>query len=284
MPNNLKNIEINGRQLHYVDQGEGQPPVIFIHGGINDYRSWQFQIEPFAKNHRVISYSRRFAYPNKQAGNIATESSIEGNTSDLAELIRKLDLSSAHLVGHSYGAFTALYCAYRNPDLVKTLVLGEPPVLPFLAKSHLIDDLELLSGFRDNAQKAAIEAFERGDAEKAVRAFVDGVMGKQNVFDQIPEQTRRLMMDNAETLQGELESGMPTSFTVEEAKHISTPTLLVKGELSPRFFHRIIDILSDNMPNNEQVTIPGVTHDLGRMTKPDIFNTKVMQFLAKHDS
>ena len=24
----------------------------------------------------------------------------------------------------------------------------------------------------------------------------------------------------------------------------------------------------DNMPNNEQVTIPGVTHDLGRMTKP----------------
>jgi hypothetical protein len=38
------------------------------------------------------------------------------------------------------------------------------------------------------------------------------------------------------------------------------------------------------MPNTEQVIIPGVTHDLGRMTKPDIFNTKVMQFLAKHDS
>jgi non-heme chloroperoxidase len=217
-------------------------------------------------------------------GNIATESTIEENISDLAELIRKLDLSSApHLVGHSYGAFTALYYAYRNPDLVKTLVLGEPPVLPFLAKSHLKDDLELLSGFRDNAQKPAIEAFERGDAEKAVRAFVDGVMGKQNVFDQIPEQARRLMMDNAESLQGELESGMPTSFTVEDAKQISIPTLLVKGELSPRFFHRIIDILSDNMPNTEQVTIPGVTHDLGRMTKPDIFNTKVMEFLSKHD-
>jgi pimeloyl-ACP methyl ester carboxylesterase len=275
------NIQIDGRHLHYVEQGKGQL-VIFIHGGINDYRSWQFQMEPFSKNYRVISYSRRFAYPNKQAGNIATETTIEGNASDLAELIRKLDLSSAHLVGHSYGAFTALYCAYRNPDLVKTLVLGEPPVLPFLAKSHLKDDLELLSGFRDNAQKPAIEAFERGDAEKAVRAFVDGVMGKQNVFDQIPEQTRRIMIDNAESLQGELESGMPASFTVEYAKQIFISTLLVKGELSPRFFHRIVDILSDNMPNNEQVTIPGVTHDLGCMTKPDIFNTKVMQFLAKY--
>jgi pimeloyl-ACP methyl ester carboxylesterase len=177
---------------------------------------------------------------------------------------------------------TALYCAYRDPDLVRTLVLGEPPILPFLAKSHLKDDLELLSGHRVNAQKPAIEAFERGDAKKAVRAFLEGVMGKQNVFDQIPEQTRRLMMDNAESLQGDLESGMPTSFTVEDAKQISIPTLLVKGELSPRFFHRIIDILSDNMPNTEQVTIPGVTHYIGRMTKPDIFNTKVMQFLAKY--
>lgn len=157
-----------------------------------------FRWSLFSQKYRVISYSRRFACPNKQAGNIATENTIEENASDLAELIRKLDLSSAHLVGHSYGAFTALYCAYRNPDLVKTLVLGEPPVLPFLAKSHLKDDLESLSGFRDNAQKPAIEAFERGDSEKAVRAFVDGVMGKRNVFDQIPEHARRLMMDNAE--------------------------------------------------------------------------------------
>ena len=280
---NLMNVQIDGRQLHYIEQGKGQP-VIFVHGRINDYRSWQFQMDPFSQKYRVISYSRRFACPNKQAGNIDVEKTIEGNASDLAEIIRKLDLSSAHLVGHSYGAFTALYCAYRNPDLVKTLVLGELPVLPFLAKSHLKDDLELLSGFRDNAQKPTMEAFERGAAEKAVRAFVDGVRGKQNVFDQIPEQTRRIMIDNAESLQGELESGMPASFTVEYAKQIFISTLLVKVELSPRFFHRIVDILSDNMPNNEQVTIPGVTHDLGRMTKPDIFNTKVMQVLAKQDS
>jgi hypothetical protein len=41
------------------------------------------------------------------------------------------------------------------------------------------------------------------------------------------------------------------------------------------------------MPNSEQATIPGVTHihDLGHMTKAEkIFNTKVMEFLAKHNS
>jgi non-heme chloroperoxidase len=137
-----------------------------------------------------------------------------------------------------------LYCAYRNPELVRTLVLGEPPILPFLSKSHLKDDVELFQAFSDHVQNPTEEAFRRGDFEKALRAFIDGVMAKQNFFDQIPEQVRKLMMDNAESLQGELESGMPTSFTVEDARQVSIPTLLVKGEFSPTFLLRIIDILS----------------------------------------
>jgi non-heme chloroperoxidase len=239
-------------------------------------------MEPFSRKYRAISYSRRFAYPNKQVGSIVADDTIEDNATDLVELITKLALGPVHLVGHSYGAFTALHCAYHHPELVKALVLGEPPILPFLEISQLKDDKVLLLAFRDGAIKPTMAAFNEGDDVKAVRAFLDGVMGKQDVFDQIPEQARRLMIENAKTLQGEMESGMPPSFSVEDARQVSIPTLLVRAELSPRFFHRIIEILSDNMPNTEQVEIPGVTHDLGRMTKPDIFNEKVMQFLEKH--
>jgi hypothetical protein len=113
---------------------------------------------------------------------------------------------------------------------------------------------------------------------------LDVALGIQNVFDHIPEQTRKLMMDNVKGLQGELESEMTSSFTVQDATQITAPSLLVKGEHSPRFFHRITHILSENMPNTEQLSIPRVTHDLGRTTKPDIFNTRVMEFLATHDS
>jgi non-heme chloroperoxidase len=114
MPNNLKNIEISGLQLHYVEQGEdGQPPVIFIHGGLDDYRCWQFQIDSFSTKYRTLSYSRRFAYTNRWIGNVAQDNTIEDNAKDLAELIRKLDLAPAHLVGASYGAFITLYCASK---------------------------------------------------------------------------------------------------------------------------------------------------------------------------
>jgi non-heme chloroperoxidase len=283
MPNNLKNIEINGRQLHYVGQGEdGQPPVIFIHGGLDDYRCWQFQIDSFSRKYRTISYSRRFAYPNKWIGNIVTDNTIEDNAKDLAELIRKLELAPAHLVGASYGAFIALYCASKNPELAKTMVLNEPPIFEFLARSHMKEDVELLQRFRTHVQSPTEDAFKRGDFKKAAQTFIDRVMDIENFFEQLPEQDKQSLMDNAKSLEGELESAQPSSFSVEDVKQITTiPILIVKGELSPKFFHRIVDILSDNMANTEQIVIPNVSHDNVKFT--NIFSSKVMEFFARYN-
>jgi pimeloyl-ACP methyl ester carboxylesterase len=283
MSTNLKNIEINGRQLHYVEQGEGQPVIVFIHGGLDDYRCWQFQMDSFSsEKYRTISYSRRFAYPNKWIGNVAQDNTIEANAKDLAELIRKLDLAPAHLVGASYGAYITLYCVSKNPNLAKTMVLNEPPILSFLARSPLKEDVELLQEFRTRIQSPTEDAFKRGDFKKAAQTFIDRVMDLENFFEQLPEKDKQYLMDNAKSLEGELESAQPSSFSVEDVKQITTiPTLLVKGELSPKYFLRIIDILSDNMPNNtEQIVVPNVSHD--DFKSGDFFTSKVMEFFARH--
>jgi non-heme chloroperoxidase len=282
MPNNLKNIKINGRQLHYVEQGEGQPPVIFIHGGLDDYRCWQFQIDFFSSKYRAISYSRRFAYPNKWIGNLAQDNSIEANARDLAEIIRKLELSPAHLVGASYGAFITLYCVSKNPDLAKTMVLNEPPIFEFLARSPIKEDVELLQRFRSRVQSPTQNASRVGDFKKAAQVAIDGIMEIENFFGQLPEEGKHYLIDNAETLESELESSMSTSFTTEDVKQITTiPTLLVKGEHSPKYFLRIVDILSDNMPNAEEIVIPNVSHD--DFKSGTFFSSKVMEFFERHN-
>jgi pimeloyl-ACP methyl ester carboxylesterase len=284
MPNNLKNIEIGGRQLHYVDQGEeGQQPIIFIHGGLDDYRCWQFQIDSFSKKYRAISYSRRFAYPNKWIGNVVTDNTIEDNAKDLAELIRKLDLAPAHLVGASYGAYITLYCASKNPELAKTMVLNEPPIMQFLARSPIKEDVELLQRFITHVQIPSQDAFKRGDFGKGVQTFMDTIMNRENFFEKIPEEVKEYLMDNAKSLESELESAMSTSFTTQDVKKITTiPTLLVKGELSPKYFLRILDILSENMPNNtEKIVIPNVSHD--DFKSGNFFSSKVIQFFASHN-
>ena len=109
----------------------GQPNIL-IHGTLSDFREWHFQIDKFAQNYRVVSYSRLYGYPNQWIGN-GDDSNIPNNVADLVELIiKRLNLGPAHIIGHSYGAFIALYLAFEHPDLVKTLVLGEPPVLSLL--------------------------------------------------------------------------------------------------------------------------------------------------------
>jgi hypothetical protein len=109
-------------------------------------------------------------------------------------------------------------------------------------------------------------------------------MGIDNYFGQLPEEGKQFLVDNAKSLESELEYAMLTSYTIEDVKQITTiPTLLVKGELSPEFFYRISDILSDNMPNNtEEIVIPNVSHD--DFKSGDFFTSKVMQFFARHNS
>ena len=285
MPSNLKTIEINGRQLHYVEQGGEagqQPAIIFVHGSLDDYRCWQFQIDSFSKKYRTISYSRRFAYPNKWIGNVAQDNTIENNAKDLGELIRKLDVAPAHLVGASYGAFIALCCVSKHPELAKTMVLNEPPIFEFLARSPLQEDVELLQRYRTYVQSPTEDAFNRGEFERAAQTFIDRIMDIENFFEQLSQKDKQYLIDNAKSLEGELESAHPSSFTIEDVKQITTtPTLLVKGGLSPKFFHRISDILSDNMPNTEQIVIPDVSHDNVKFT--NMFSSKVMQFFARHN-
>jgi non-heme chloroperoxidase len=282
----LKTVDVNGTQLHYIESGNNdKQSVVFTHGAVSDYRAWQFQIEPFSQQYRVICYSRRHSYPNKIEEDFhftAENDGIRQYASDLAELIKNLQLAPAHLVGHSDGAFVSLYCAYKNPELVKSLVLCEPPVLPLLATSAVVEDRKLFQEFWDNAIMRAREALRHGDFENGVRVFLDGAMTK-GFFDQLPPQVQQSMVDNAKAFLKQSDNPMPKEFNLQEVEEkisSSIPTLFVRGEFSPKFLVRITDILASHLHKSKQITISGVTHDVGRATKPEIFNSKVIEFLA----
>jgi pimeloyl-ACP methyl ester carboxylesterase len=141
----------------------------------------------------------------------------------------------------------------------------------------------LLQRFITRVQRPSQDASRRGDFEEGVQIFMDAIMNMENFFGKLPEEVRKYLMDNAKSLESELESARSTSFTTEDVKQITTiPTLLVKGELSPKLFLRIVDILADNIPNNsEQIVIPNVSHD--DFKSGNFFTSKVMEFFARYD-
>jgi pimeloyl-ACP methyl ester carboxylesterase len=134
----IRPIEVNQTTLHYFECGKGEP-LIFVHGGLGGLHTFQPQLQTFATNFRVIAYSRRYYVPNSppRAGDTTNPFSI--HIADLAALAKTLNASPAHFVAHSGGAYIALALAVEQPGLVRSLVLGEPPVLPLLSRTSVGD-------------------------------------------------------------------------------------------------------------------------------------------------
>src|SRR5688500_12552827 len=94
-------IHVNDVELHYVEKGKGIP-IIFIHGGAEDYRYWLPIMDFFSQEVRAIAYSRRYSSPNSRPV-LKSDYSAADDAEDLAGMVEKLGLGTVHLVGHSYG-------------------------------------------------------------------------------------------------------------------------------------------------------------------------------------
>ena len=275
----VKSVFINGDSLHYIDIGKGDP-VVFVHGTLGDFRAWGGQMDTFAKKHRFIAYSRRFAYPNKQVIDDSADYTVIPHAKDLAEFIKALKLQPVHLVGHSYGAFTALLTTKDHPELVRSLMLGEPPAMPLLENVPGGDTI--FNNFITKAIVPAAEAFKNNENEKAVRIFVGGVMGDTSAYSNIPEPGRAMMMQNTLELRGSaLTKNLFPPIKCADIGKIQTPVLLMKGDRSPLFFGLIINELNRCLNNKEVVVLQNSSHGL-EFDNPADFNRIVLGFIDKH--
>jgi pimeloyl-ACP methyl ester carboxylesterase len=121
-----RTVTANGVELAYIERGSG-PVVILLHGGQADYRAWEFAMGYLSKNYRVLSYSRRYNYPNNNPI-MGNRHSAYVEADDLAAFIDALKIKRVHLVGTSIGAYTALIYTVREPAKVITLSIAEPNI------------------------------------------------------------------------------------------------------------------------------------------------------------
>ncbi len=273
----MPSAHVNGRDLEYLEKGTGDP-LILVHGSLGDYRDWAFQMEPFSKRYHVVAYSRRSHYPNAWT-DYAPDYSLNVERDDLVALIDSLGLGKVHLLGHSYGAYTATLVARDHPTVLRSLVISEPPILALLTNDS--STASLYDEFENNVVEPTKAQFRSGNYEKGVRVFLDGVLGIKDVFDQLAPEDKEITMQNARTLVPEIGiSPQRDPFTQEDAARIITPTLLLKGELSPAFLRSIADTLSQYLPNCEMRIIAGASHAmLG--THPEVCNDAILTFLSK---
>lgn len=282
----MPSTDASGVSLYYEERGAGQP-VVFVHGIPTDYRAWSAQMEPFSRTHRTVALSRRYASPNPRQGDLA-DSTVGNNAADLKGFIERLGMGPVDLVGHSYGGFVTAYLAADHPDLVRSLVLVEPAISTLLVANQK-SATQLLTllfkspsvalaarRFQGRSLVPSLKALEAGDLEKAVELNVDGVQDWPGAYTKMPEETRRMMLDNARTI-AELKTEFPR-FTAEEARKISARTLILNGESSSLWLRKIGELLAGAVPKAKAVRVPRARH-FPHMENPEFFNEKVLTFL-----
>jgi pimeloyl-ACP methyl ester carboxylesterase len=276
----LHATSLNGARLTYRLNGDSGATVVFIHGSLGDLNTWRGQELLFAQRYRVLVYSRRYHPPNPPVEDNATYSP-QLHAEDLAALLLTLDVAPAHIIGSSYGAYVALALAREHPELVRSLVLAEPPLFPLLSGSELGDSVR--RAFYNNALDPARRSFAHGDSVAGTRLFYDGLSGRGR-FDNLPGGTRADLLAHAFELRHEMlanrEQYLP-AVSCAQLGRVTTPVLLLRGERSPRAFQLISDELSRCLQNDTTVTIPGSGHPV-HTGNPSYYNQIVLRYLAVH--
>lgn len=275
----VRRLETESGSFAYAEAGEGEP-VLFVHGSLGTLHDFSRQLSPFSARYRFISYSRRFHPPSPppQEGETYT---IDGHADDCSTVIARLQAAPVHLVGASWGGYVGLALALRSPELVASLVLMEPPILPLLQRSTA--GRIAAETFTRDAIEPSRAAFLGGEPEEGVRRFVDGIAGVAGSFDALPQKAKERLLGAAAELKLEFctphESYMPPP-DPDRLAELKIPVLLVQGERSPKLFHLILDELELALPDTRRVIIPRSGHAV-QIENPQHFNGVLEQFLEE---
>ena len=118
-------------QIHVVDLREESPtpsgasPIVFVHGMVGHTGFWNPALAACADRRRAVAIDLR-GHGNSSAPTNG-DYSVPGCASDVLEVIGALALGPVVLVGHSYGTLVTIEVAAQRPDLVRRLILVDPP-------------------------------------------------------------------------------------------------------------------------------------------------------------
>jgi pimeloyl-ACP methyl ester carboxylesterase len=135
-------IRLEDAAIHYVDKGQGQP-LILIHGLGGRIYNFRYNIPVLSEHLRVVALDLKgFGYSERPA---AGDYSLTAQARLVSELMDRLGIPRAAVLGHSMGAAIALRLAATYPEKVDRLILvgSAPPngMVPRFAASRLLRPL-----------------------------------------------------------------------------------------------------------------------------------------------
>ena len=214
----METLLYKNTQISYTDTGKGTA-VVLLHGFLENKTMWDFYVSELSKKNRIITIDLLGHGETESLGYIQT---MEENADVVHDVLSKLRIRKAILVGHSMGGYVALAFAELYPEKMKGLVL---------LNSTSKEDSPERKKNRDRAIKAV-----KKDYETFIRLSIANLFSEDNREILIKEIEAVKIQALQTPLQGIVASleGMKVRKDREFLLHTTTyPKLLILGKKDP---------------------------------------------------
>lgn len=248
-------IETARGPIWYAEhQKNGATTILLIHGAGVDHLDWPAPLRRF-EGHRVIALDLP---GHGRSGGVARDN-IADYSADVVSLMDALYIDQAILIGHSMGGAITQHLAYHNPKRVAAMVL-------------------ICTGSKLTVNPLIIEGIVK-DTEKTVDLIVKWQWAKH-----IDENTRalskqRLLNIAPHIIQGDYIACNRFDMSAQ-LKDIQAPTLVICGSADKMTPPRLGEILAQNIPNSELITITDGGH-MVMLEQPTIIAEIIRGWLEK---
>jgi pimeloyl-ACP methyl ester carboxylesterase len=259
----MDRVETHIGTVAYRRAGAGAP-LVLLHGGLSDGRSWTPQLKSLAREYDVVAWD---APGCGDSADPTANLRLADYADAVAALVRALGVGPVHLAGHSFGAGLAIDVYGRHRQLVRSLVLSGA-----------------YAGWRGSLPPAEVEArlnralaeLERPPAEW-VDSYLAGFFGR-SVSPETVEAAHAMMLDVRPA--GAL--SMVTAFASADLRAvlptIAVPTLLIYGAEDVRAPRAVAEALHAAIPGSRLILVPAAGHDVN-LEAPEEYDAAVRAFL-----
>ena len=244
-------IEHPRGNIEYKESGAGTT-LVFVPGSFSTGASWRNISTPLSEGYRVVATSlsgygatREF----RQSGVVGMQDEM-----DILEAVIARANAPVHVVGHSFGAWVALFCMMRRKPKIQSLTLLEPTAFKLLKLAGETDLNQQVDAMTDT-----YFAGWRGGDRQAVRHVID-FYGGAGTFDGYPPPVQEKVIAQTPTNILDWETGYAEFPTLQEFATVSVPTLVICGNTSHAAMQRCNQLLVQCLPQAKLLPLEGANH------------------------
>lgn len=155
--------------LHAIEAGQGDPPLVLLHGLFGSARNFGSVQREFAAHRRTIALDLR----NHGSSPHDPDTRYASMADDVLRTLDGMSALPAMLLGHSMGGKAAMQAALTQPDVVARLIVADIAPVPYPPHLRSVADamaaLPLVPGMTRTDADAALAT---GVPEPGMRAFL----------------------------------------------------------------------------------------------------------------